>query len=267
MADVYSINTGFFRLDGGAMFGIVPRVLWQDKHVPDEKNRIRQAMRTLLIIDGQRIILIDTGMGNWHDQKFIDRYGLENPDFDFNQEFAAYNLSVDDITDVIVTHLHFDHAGGLAVQRENQIQPAFPNATIWVQKQQWQWAQNPSAKDRGSYLATYLDTMRDYSGLHLLDGPADITSNVTVLPFYGHSKAMQTVVIKKDGNTIWFPSDLIPMADHLRIPYIMAYDNQPVVTAEEKEMMLQKVHAEDWLIYFYHDPIYENSSQIEITVM
>ena len=265
MVDVYSINTSFFRLDGGAMFGVVPRVLWQEKHIPDEKNRILQAMRTLLIIDGQRNILVDTGMGNWHDQKFIDRYCLETPDFDFNQKLSMLNLSVEDITDVIVTHLHFDHAGGLVVKREDKIQLTFANATIWLQKQQWQWAQNPSAKDRRSYMETYLDIIRDYPRLHLLEGKTDITSNVSVLPFHGHTEAMQAVIIKKDQETFCFPSDLIPMADHLKIPYIMAYDNRPIITAEEKEYILQKVNDGNWLIYFYHDPIYENSSEVLVT--
>ena len=130
MAEVYSINAGYFRLDGGAMFGVVPRVLWQDKCIPDEKNRIPQATRVLLIIDDRRKILIDTGMGNWHDRKFIDRFSLEKPNFDFNRALTAYELSTEDITDVIITHLHFDHAGGLAFKKETEIKPAFPNASI-----------------------------------------------------------------------------------------------------------------------------------------
>ena len=130
MVQIYSVNTSFFHLDGGAMFGVVPRVLWQKTDQPDEKNRILQALRTLLIIDGQRKILVDPGIGNWHDEKFIDRYGIQSPDFDFNQALADHDLSTDVITDVIITHLHFDHAGGLAAKRDQQIVPAFPNARI-----------------------------------------------------------------------------------------------------------------------------------------
>ena len=267
MAKVYSINAGFFRLDGGAMFGVVPRVLWQDKCAPDEKNRILQATRVLLIIDGQRKILIDTGMGNWHNHKFIDRFSLEKPDFDFNHALTAYDLSTESITDVIITHLHFDHAGGLAFERGTEIKPIFPNALIWLQKKQWQWAQNPSPKDRGSFMDTYLDIIRNCPKLNLLDGPSDITPDVSVLPFDGHSPAMQTVIIKTDSGTCWFPSDLIPTAWHLRVPYIMAYDNNPVLVAEEKEKMLAKVKLEKWRIFFYHDPTYEKASEELMTEM
>ena len=265
MAKVYSINAGCFRLDGGAMFGIVPRALWQEKCAPDEKNRILQATRVLLIIDAQRKILVDTGMGNWHDRKFIDRFNLEKPDFDFNEALAAFEISTDDITDVIVTHLHFDHAGGLASKRGTQIKPTFPNASLWLQTKQWQWAQNPSPKDRGSFMDTYLEIIRNCPKLNLLNGSGDITPNVSVLPFDGHSPAMQTVIIKSDSGTYWFPSDLIPTALHLRIPYIMAYDNNPVLSSEEKEKMLAKVILEKWLIFFYHDPVYERASEELIT--
>ena len=261
MAEVHSINAGFFRIDGGAMFGVVPRVLWQDKYIPDEKNRVLQATRVLLIIDGLRKILVDTGMGNWHNQKFIDRFSLEKPDFDFNRALTAYKLSTEDITDVIITHLHFDHAGGLAFKRGTEIKPSFPKASIWLQKQQWQWAQNPSPKDHGSFMETYLNIIRDYPKLKLLDGPAEITPNVSVLPFHGHSPAMQTVIVKTDSRTCWFPSDLIPTVWHLRITYGMAYDNNSVLAAEEKEKMLNKVCLEKWLIYFYHDPDYEKASE------
>jgi glyoxylase-like metal-dependent hydrolase (beta-lactamase superfamily II) len=261
MTEVHSINAGFFRIDGGAMFGVVPRVLWQDKCIPDEKNRILQATRVLLIIDGPRKILIDTGMGNWHDRKFIDRFCLEKPDFDFNDALAAHKISTDDITDVIITHLHFDHAGGLVSKKGEGIELTFPNASIWLQQQQWQWAQNPSSKDRSSFIQTYIDIIRDHPKLKLLEGTAEITTNVSVLPFHGHSPAMQTVIVKSDSGTCWFPSDLIPMAWHLRIPYGMAYDNNSVLSAEEKEKMLSKVRLEKWLIFFYHDPIYEKTSE------
>ena len=261
MTEVHSINAGFFRIDGGAMFGVVPRVLWQDKCVPDEKNRIPQATRVLLIIDNERKILVDSGMGNWHDQKFIDRFCLEKPEFNFNHALNAYDLSTENITDVIITHLHFDHAGGLASKRGQEIESTFPNASIWLQKQQWQWAQNPSPKDRGSFMQLYIDTIRNHPKLKLLDGSADITPNVSVLSFYGHTQAMQTVTVKSDSGTCWFPSDLIPTAWHLRIPYGMAYDNNSVLAAEEKEKMLNKVRLEKWLIFFYHDPNYEKASE------
>jgi len=261
MAEVHSINTGFFWLDGGSMFGIVPRVLWEDKCRPDEKNRIKQAARVLLIINNERKILVDTGMGNWHDDKFIDRYDLERPDFDFDDALGGYGLAAKNITDVIITHLHFDHAGGLASKIGDEIKPIFPNASLWLQERQWHWAQHPSPKDRGSFMQTYLDILADHPKLNLLDGAADISPDVSVLVFDGHSPAMQTVVIKSDNGTCWFPSDLIPMAWHLRTAYGAAYDNNSVLVAEEKEQMLKQVQLEKWVIYFCHDPNLEKASQ------
>jgi glyoxylase-like metal-dependent hydrolase (beta-lactamase superfamily II) len=261
MAEIHLINAGFFRLDGGAVFGVVPRLLWQDKCIPDEKNRIRQAARVMLIIDGTRKILVDFGMGNWHRPEFVDRYGMEEPDFDFNIALAAYGLSTDDITDVIVTHLHFDHSGGLISRNGTELAPTFSNASIWIQKRHWQWAQTPSLKDSGNFMEAYINIIRDSGNLKLLDGPSELTTNVSVLEFDGHSPAMQTVVAKSDGKTYWFPSDLIPTVWHLRIPYIMAYDNNPVLTAEEKEKMLDKVRREKWIICFCHDIDYEQSSE------
>ena len=261
MTKIYAINTGYFWLDGGATFGVVPRVLWERTYTPDEKNRVRQALRAFLIIDGDRRILIDTGLGNWHDPKFIDRFAVENPDFDFDEALSAYGLSAQEITDVIITHLHFDHAGGMAVKRESEIKPVFPNARIWLQQKQWRWAHNPSPKDRGSYMETYLNIIRNSTRLNLIDGPAEITTQVSVLPFHGHTPGMQSVLVKTDAGICWFPSDLIPFAEQLRIPWIMAYDNNSVLTAEEKEKILGKAKLEKWIIYFYHDPVNEKVSE------
>jgi glyoxylase-like metal-dependent hydrolase (beta-lactamase superfamily II) len=259
MAEIHLLNAGFFRLDGGAIFGVVPKVIWEKLCVPDEKNRIRQAARVMLIIDGERKIIVDVGMGNWHEQDFMDRYGMGEPCLD--RELAACGLSTEDITDVIVTHLHFDHSGGLVCKKDGKIQPTFGNASIWVQKKHWQWAQEPSAKDRGNFLDTYINIIRGSGKLELVDGPAEITANVSVLDFYGHSPAMQTVVAKSRGKTYWFPSDLIPNVWHLRIPYLMAYDNNPVLAAEEKETMLEKVRSEKWTICFCHDTDYETGGE------
>jgi glyoxylase-like metal-dependent hydrolase (beta-lactamase superfamily II) len=262
MTEIHSINTGFFRLDGGAMFGVIPRILWQRQHAPDEQNRILQALRVLLIIDGQRTILVDTGLGNWHDEKFIDRYAVENPDFDFDCALAGYNISAKDITDLIITHLHFDHAGGLVTRKGSGIVPTFPNARIWVQEEHWRWAQSPSAKDKGGFMSTYLKFLENCSLLELPDGGTDVTENVSLLVFNGHSPAMQTVIIKSETATYFFASDLIPNASHIHIPFIMAYDNNPVLTAEEKEKILSCACREKWIVYFPHDPVYEKGCVI-----
>jgi glyoxylase-like metal-dependent hydrolase (beta-lactamase superfamily II) len=261
MAEIHLLNAGFFRLDGGAIFGTVPKVLWEKLCVPDEKNRLRQASRVMLIIDGERKILVDMGMGNWHAPDFVDRYGIEEPDFDFNSGLATLKLTTDDITDVIVTHLHFDHSGGLVCKQGREIGLTFSNASIWVQKRHWQWAQNPCRKDRGNFLDTYINIIGDSGKLELVDGPAQISENVSVLDFDGHSPGMQTAVAESGGKTYWFPSDLIPTVWHLRIPYLMAYDNNPVLAAEEKETMLEKVRSEKWTICFCHDTDHETGGE------
>ena len=261
MTEIHLLNAGCFRLDGGAIFGVVPKVIWEKLCVPDEKNRIQQAGRVMLVIDGERKIIVDAGMGNWHEPDFVDRYGIEEPDFNFNSALAAYGLTTDDITDAVVTHLHFDHSGGFICKKDGKIQPTFGNATIWVQKKHWQWAQEPCPKDRGNFLDTYIKIIADSGKLELVDGPAEITANVSVLDFYGHSPAMQTVVAESDGETYWFPSDLIPTAWHLRTAYLMAYDNNPVLMTEEKEKMLEKVRREKWVICFCHDTDYETGGE------
>ena len=264
MAQIHSINTGFFWLDGGALFGVVPRVLWERFFVPDRKNRIRQAMRAFLIIDGERKIIVDAGLGNWYDRKFYDRYKVENPNFEFDQALSEYGLSSTDITDVIITHLHFDHAGGVAARRGTEIVPVFPNARLWLQEKHWRWARNPSAKDRGSFMEPYMKLIQDSPLLELVDGEVNITENVSLLPFHGHTPAMQSVLVKTGDGICWCPSDLIPFAAQLRIPWIMAYDNNSVLTVEEKEKVLRRVQLEKWMIYFYHDPVYEKATQEQI---
>ena len=265
MAQIYSINTGFFWLDGGALFGVVPRVLWERHFVPDQKNRVRQAMRAALIIDGERKIIVDPGLGNWYDQKFYDRFRVENPDFNFDQALQEYGLCSDDITDVIITHLHFDHAGGLAARKGTEIVPAFPNARIWIQQKHWRWAQKPSAKDRGNFMDPYINLIQHSPLLKLIDGEADLTADVSLLLFHGHTPAMQSVLVKTGQGICWCPTDLIPFAAQLRISWIMSYDNNPVVTAGEKESILDRAALEKWTIYFYHDPVYEKATPDQIS--
>ena len=251
---IYPIDAGSFRVDGGAMFGVVPRVLWQQQYQPDDLNRIAQVLRSMLIIDGDRNILVDPGIGNWPDAKFIKTYDVQEPDFDFDRALAAYNLACEDITDVILTHLHFDHAGGFVSRKNSQIVPTFAKARAWVQKEHLLWAQNPSPKDRASFMEIYLRPLLEWSRLELLEGQDQITNNVSVIPFYGHTPAMQTVMVLTETGKHFFASDLLPDATHLHIPYISAYDNKAVVTAEEKQKVLAEACRQKWTIYFYHDP-------------
>ncbi len=249
---IYPIDAGSFRVDGGAMFGVVPRVLWQRRHPPDKLNRIDQALRPILIIDGDRNILVDTGNGNWHTDKFIKNYALRTPDFD--SSLARYNLTSEDITDVILTHLHFDHAGGFVTKNQSQILPTFPNARAWVQKEHLLWAQNPSPKDKASFMDIYLKPLLESPTLELVQGQARITDNVSVIPFYGHTPAMQAVMVHTQAGKHFFATDLLPDVSHLHIPCIAAYDNNSVLTAQEKQNILSQASREKWTIYFYHDP-------------
>ncbi|MCF7957707.1 MAG: MBL fold metallo-hydrolase [Phycisphaerae bacterium] len=263
MAELYSINTSSFRLDGGAMHGVVPKVLWQKQCPPDDKNRVLLAVRVLLIIDGDRKILVDTGIGNYHNEKFNKIYCLGQPDFDFNQALKPYGLTPGEITDIIITHLHFDHAGGLITQTDEGIAPTFYNADIYVQAEHWQWALAPSPKDRASFLPVYMDWLRDNPKLKLLNGAVDVSPDVSVEPTSGHTPAMQTVLTRTDEGICYFPSDTISTAALLHIPFITAYDNNAVLTAQEKMEILPRACQENWMIYFQHDPVHERGQVVK----
>jgi glyoxylase-like metal-dependent hydrolase (beta-lactamase superfamily II) len=253
MVEISTIETSTFKLDGGAMFGVVPRVLWSRHYEPDDRNRITIAVRSLLIRHDNRRILIDVGLGNCLDTKFIDIFAIDEPNFQFNEALAQFGETTDSITDVILTHLHFDHAGGLIKAGGFGPELAFPNARIHVQAEQWEWALHPSPKDRASFHGSYLDVLSDCDNLHLIQGRHEITPYITVIPVDGHTPAMQVVLIETANGTAFFPSDLIPTVGHVHIPYLMAFDNQPVIAAAEKTKFLTQAAKENWLIYFQHD--------------
>ena len=258
-AEVHVIETNRFRLDGGSMFGVVPRVFWEKSDPPDDLNRIRMAARILLVKDGDRTLLIDTGLGNWHTEKFIKIYDVERPHIDLDQRLAPYHLDTQAITDVIITHLHFDHAAGLATQTEKGFAPTFPNARIWIQKQQYLWAQKPTPKDRASFLQPYIDILAESPHLHLIEGPQNIAPHISVIPIQGHTPAQQIVKIDTPAETILFTADLIPLASHVALPYIMAYDLEPMTTLQEKQSILQQACDNHWRIIFQHDPARESA--------
>ena len=251
---VYPIEAGEFWVDGGAMFGVVPRVLWERQYEPDDKNRIRQVLRVLLIIDGERNILVDVGAGNWHNDKFIRQYQLENEGFNFDGALADYNLSTDDITDVILTHLHFDHAGGWVTRKGAEFVPTFGRSRAWVQKDQLSWAGESSPIDRASYMETYLKPLAQWPRLEVIEGEHQITDKVSVITVHGHTPAMQMVIVRDGNQKHFFPSDLVPTASHLHIPYIAAYDHNTVMVGKEKHRILDEACREQWIIYFCHDP-------------
>ena len=220
---------------------------------PDQNNRIPLALRCLLVRTDQRLILVDTGIGDWHHDKFKQIYQPQTSDH-LAQTLKQQNLTHNDITDIILTHLHFDHAGGLIKKTPTGLSPAYPNARLWIQQKQWDWARNPSPKDRASFLAEYLDIIDQAYRYELVEGNATITTGLEVIAYQGHTPAMQCVLLKHPDRTLFFAADLLPLSSHVRLPWLMAYDLHPLQTLKEKQQLLENASRHNWLIVFQHDP-------------
>ncbi len=247
------ITSGYFGLDGGAMFGIVPKPLWQRTNPADEANRIKLSTRHLLLDGGSRKIIIDTGMGNKWDKKSQQIYAMdENNSMD--AALGSAGLKAGDITDVILTHLHFDHTGGSTIFENDKLIPAFPNAKFHVQKNNYDWAVNPSERDKGSYIKDNFVPLYDAGVIEFTNGNQQIDDEIEVIEINGHTFGQQMVKISDSSNTILFCADLIPLISHIPIPYIMGYDLQPLVTVKEKKEILAKAADENWKLFFGHDP-------------
>ncbi len=253
--ELFPIETGRFALDGGAMFGVVPKNLWSRTNPADEQNRIGMALRTLLLRSEDQVILIDTGMGEKYDDKTRSIYKLDNSEFTLLGSLAKLGVAPGDVTHVIQTHLHFDHAGGLVTQRENgELLPTFPNAKVFVQKENLVWARNPTDKDRASYLQIDWDTISANGMLEELDGPGELFPGIELMIFNGHTRAQQLVHVHDDTNHVFFCADLMPTKGHVPFPFIMGYDNFPLTTLEEKKALIPRAYEEKWLLFFEHDP-------------
>ena len=255
---LYSINTGNFKLDGGAMFGVVPKSIWQHLNTPDENNMCNWAMRCLLIEEGERLILIDNGMGNKQDAKFFGHYFL-NGDDTLEKSLAKNGFSTDDITDVFLTHLHFDHCGGSIKREGDKLIPAFKNATYWSNETHWQWATNPNDREKASFLKENILPIEESGKLKFIevaDGIA-FTQNIKVRFINGHTEAMMLPQINYNGKIIVFMADLLPSVAHIPIPYIMAYDTKPLQTLQEKKSFLTEAQQNDYILFFEHDPTIE----------
>jgi glyoxylase-like metal-dependent hydrolase (beta-lactamase superfamily II) len=256
---VLPITEASFALDGGAMFGIIPRPLWGRTNPPDEKNRIDLACRCLLVEypDGTRA-LVDVGIGtSWSDRE-REIYKISDQDPRLDTALAEQSIAPDSIDEVILTHLHFDHAGGVSyLDDAGERRASFPRARHWVQRRNWSWAHAPSSRDAGSYRRedfSFFETRDDAPELVLVDGIDEILPGIEVLPVHGHTFGMQVVKITTERHIFAFLADLIPTTSHMRDPYVMGYDLQPLVTVEEKRELLHRAEREGWILVFEHDP-------------
>jgi glyoxylase-like metal-dependent hydrolase (beta-lactamase superfamily II) len=274
--NLYSINTGYFKLDGGAMFGVVPKSIWNKLNPADENNMCSWALRCLLIEDEGRLILIDNGMGDKQDEKFFGHYYLHGDDT-LDRSLAQHGFTKDDITDVFLTHLHFDHCGGSIVRDGDKLVPAFKNATYWSNENHWKWATEPNAREKASFLKENILPIQESGQLKFLvvspessvvsTGAAasskltthdsTLSTNLSFFTVSGHTDAMMLPKINYNGKTIVFMADLLPSAAHIPLPYVMAYDMFPLTTLNEKKLFLTEAQQNNYVLFFEHDPLNE----------
>jgi len=262
---LYSINTGYFKLDGGAMFGVVPKSMWNKINPADENNLCSWALRCLLIEDGNRLILIDNGNGDKQDAKFFSHYYLHGDDT-LDKSLAKYGFKRDDLTDVFLTHLHFDHCGGSIIREGEKLVPAFKNATYWSNKEHWDWAVYPNEREKASFLKENILPIEESGQLKFIDvaggidgklGSTSFTDNIDIRFVSGHTESMMLPQIKYGEKTVVFMADLLPSAGHIPIPYVMAYDMFPLTTLNEKKSFLKEAVEGDYILFFEHDPVHE----------
>jgi glyoxylase-like metal-dependent hydrolase (beta-lactamase superfamily II) len=250
---LYAIHTGNLKLDGGAMFGVVPKSIWNEVYPADENNLCNWAMRCLLVVDGDRKILIDNGIGNKQDEKFLKHYYL-NGDDSLDKSLARLGYSKDDITDMFLTHLHFDHCGGSIINTgKDRYEPAFKNAYYWISRAQWEWATNPNRREKASFLKENIFPIRDSGKLKLVEVEGNLLPDIRVRFFNGHTDGQMLPLIKYKDKTIVFMADLLPSSAHVPLPYLMAYDTRPLVTLSEKEQFFDEAIANEYVLFFEHD--------------
>ena len=255
---LHSIETGLFKLDGGAMFGVVPKSIWQRTNPADENNLCTWAMRCMLIEDGNRLTLVDTGIGNKQDAKFLSHYYLHGEDT-LDKSLAALGYNRNDITDVFLTHLHFDHCGG-AIEREgDRLVPVFKHANYWTNEKHWAWAVEPNDREKASFLKDNILPIQESGQLKFItDEPNTVYQDgVSVRYAYGHTDAMMLPQIKYKDQTIVYMADLLPSVGHIPLPYVMAYDMFPLKTLVEKKEFLQEAVDNNYILFLEHDPINE----------
>ncbi|MGY5352314.1 MBL fold metallo-hydrolase [Wenyingzhuangia sp. IMCC45533] len=260
---LYPIESGNFKLDGGAMFGVVPKAIWQKTNPADATNKIDIGMRCLLIEDGERLILIDTGLGNKQSDKFFSHFGPWG-DFSLDISMAKYGFHRDDITDVFLTHLHFDHVGGAIQWSKDRayLEPAFKNAVFWSNANHWQWATEPNPREKASFLSENINPIKDSGQLKFVAITGDKQTKTSELGFGifyadGHTEKQMIPIIKYKGQTVVFIADLLPTVGHIPLPYVMSFDVRPLQTMSEKELFLNEAVENEYLLFMQHDANHE----------
>lgn len=265
---LYSIEAGTFKLDGGAMFGVVPKSIWQLLNPADEKNLCTWALRCLLIEDNNRLILIDNGVGNKQDAKFFGHYHLSG-ETNIDAALSRHGFHSSDITDVILTHLHFDHCGGSIHRVGDKLIPSFRNATYWSNEQHWQWAIEPNDREKASFLKENILPIQESGQLQMIEMPKEdmgingnlsssyFSENINIRFVNGHTESMMLPQINYKGRTLVYMADLLPSINHIPLPYVMAYDMFPLTTLKEKKSFLEEAVDKDYILYFEHDAFNE----------
>ena len=251
---IYPIETGNFKLDGGAMFGVVPKTIWQKTNPADSNNLIDMSMRCMLIEDGNRLILIDTGLGAKQSENFFGFYYLFG-DFSLTSSLAKYGFHRDDITDVFLTHLHFDHCGGVIEwnSQKTMLQPAFKNAKFWSNNNHWNWATAPNPREKASFLKENINPIKESGQLNFIGKNALEQIGFEVLFMDGHTEKQMLPKLTYQGKTIVFMADLLPTIGHIPLPYIMGYDTRPLLTIKEKAAFLNEAAANNYYLFLEHD--------------
>jgi glyoxylase-like metal-dependent hydrolase (beta-lactamase superfamily II) len=257
--ELFSLSDGFFALDGGAMFGVVPRVFWQKSNPPDERNRITLALRPLLIKTPRALVLMETGIGDKQDDKFQEIYKVKHTS-NLLDSLVQAGFKPDDVTHVINSHLHFDHCGGntsykpQAASHKPEVVPTFPNARYYIQEKEWAMATHPDKRSKASYLPENFMPVFEAGQLVQVQGDTEIVPDVSVVYTGGHTGGHQLLIVRSQGKTAIYWGDLIPTTSHINVPYVMGYDTVPLQTMDQKEKLLKQVLNENWLMFFEHDP-------------
>lgn len=255
--NLYSIDTGYFKLDGGAMFGVVPKSIWQRTNPADDKNLCSWAARLLLIEDGKRLTLVDTGLGDKQDEKFFSHYFLHG-DVTLDQSLKKLGFHRDDITDVLLTHLHFDHCGGAIIREGERLSPAFKNAKFWSNENHWNWALNPNPREKASFLKENILPIQESGQLNFISQSNPHYDQGIKMRFAnGHTEAMMLPQIDYKGKTLLYMADLLPSIGHIPIAYVMSYDVRPLITMQERQDYWKEIVDGEYILFLEHDPQHE----------